>query len=105
MKLVKVSMPDGSEWGISTMIVAYDRARFIMEEDLNLTPSHKDYFKKFEEEVQFTLLHLDVLIEWVNVHMTWDEVSPMAFCLKEPNEKNYYREWEKADKTLVDTPC
>ena len=95
-QIIKITMPDGSIWGVPAKVVAEDRANFYRDEDgedlLRAAVQHTRRLKdeatqqrKFKEERDYVLSAEGdfALLHWAESNMDWADVEAHAFKLQD----------------------
>jgi hypothetical protein len=96
---LRVEMDDGSWWDVPTKIIASSRATSLAEA---AESSRKDsFFEAFRQAYEETLMNEEILIDWAESHLTWDEVHDFAKIVRAPNVSNYAIGWKTGMKMLV----
>lgn len=95
---LQVEMRDGSWWNVPASIVATDRAEKIVSSD-----SDVEHFVKIFTD---TLKSEEILIQWAEEMMSWEDVRPLARLFKDEKDEHlspssYESDWKHGMKQLV----
>ena len=95
-KMLHVTMPDGSVWGVPVYIIARNRAEHYSHEfDFDVERSlQEDTLPAFEDDYEIT--------DWAEGHMNWEDVEKYAFLVKPaPTDSDFQEGWCNGDKEVV----
>lgn len=93
---LRVEMDDGSWWEVPAKIIASSRASSIV----NVITSNED-LEKFLNLFQETIKSEEMLIDWAEERMTWEEVSSFARLVRPPRDTHYQSNWKNGAKQVV----
>jgi hypothetical protein len=96
MKMLRVTMPDGSQWDVPVEIIANNRAKAYAEE------FHGDVQSSLDEDT-LPLFESDPyeVEDWAANQMNWTDVSAHAQCHK-PSEVDWQEGWVNGEKEVVE---
>ena len=101
-KLLAITLPDGSVWGVPVEIIARNRA--------------KDYAGEFNGDVEFSMREDTVPLfqdedseirDWASNNMNWSDVEAHAIKLKDANKltnDDFEEAWANGEWEIVDRP-
>lgn len=89
-KFIKVDMPDESIWLVPCKIIAEDKAKYYSE---SYNESYEDIYKE-------TMDDFDLLIDWGENNIDWDDIKEYAKCIR-TGKSNI--DWCNAEKRLVES--
>lgn len=95
MKVLRITMPDGSKWDVPAKLVAANRARFYAEKG-------DDY----EGEFDFAMGDEYTLRDWAAGNMDWSDVEAEARKVSERvlEPVDYQEGWVNGDKEVLEAP-
>jgi hypothetical protein len=93
-------MPDGSMWELSASIVADNRANYHL--DNSPEPDIDAEFNTYDRIFFETISDEDLLIDWAEGNMTWDEISEFAVKVEDSYDMDYHEGWATGMKLLVE---
>jgi hypothetical protein len=92
MKVICVTMPDGSHWAVPAKIVAHQRATYYAQKG-----------DSYHEEYGYTMSQDDELLDWAANNMNWDDVRGDAWPLPARDKPVDYQEgWANGDKQVIE---
>jgi len=96
VKVLRVTMPDGSQWDVPVEIIARNRAehyvdRFNGDIDLAMKDT-REFFDSHNYEVS----------DWGANNMDWKDVKPYAKMVTSPDEVDYEEGWVNGDCDVVE---
>lgn len=93
MKVLRITMPDGSEWEVPASIIAKHRASYYGE-----TEGPEGYRKEYEHAMKSN----DELLDWAPNNMDWKDVSEHAKQVLPPNppEVDFQEAWLNGPKEI-----
>ena len=97
MKVIRVTMPDGSEWEVPASVVAKSRAEYFSEYDEDCT---------YDEEYEFTIGSEFELKDWAENNMNWEDVREFSVqVVKGELMKNvdYQKGWMNGVKKFMES--
>jgi hypothetical protein len=97
MKLLVITMPDGSQWGVPVDIIANNRAlHYAHEFDGNLQRSlDEDTRPLFESD--------DYAIEdWAANNMNWSDFDGCHYKIKDADPPDFQEAWVNGGKAVID---
>ena len=100
MKVLSITMPDGSIWHVPARPLAEERARYYACERYG----HAEGSAEFANEVEYSLATDVDLIDYVRNNMGWtaDLVRFGAQQVKPPKPVDYAQAWNEAEHELLD---
>ncbi|AMN31156.1 hypothetical protein [Clostridium perfringens] len=87
-KYIIIEMSDNSVWEIPASIIAENRAKYYETKDEN----YNDIFQE-------TLDDEELLIDWAENNLSWQEVFPHSKCIKQP-QVDYSDDWHNGEKNI-----
>jgi len=94
MKYVRVTMPDGSQWDIPAMYIAHHRAAYYASQETDTR-----YVTIYDNTLAFS----DLLFEWADNRMSWDEIRTVARrVVIEADIPLYQDAWPNALKEIIE---
>jgi hypothetical protein len=83
-----ITMPDGSEWVVPVSVIAADRAAYYAPRNHNgdLVASMAATLEEFDGDDE-------LIADWAQNNMGWDEVKAHAKQVKEPQPPDYEDGW------------
>lgn len=99
-KLLAMTLPDGSAWGVPVMMIAEDRAKHYSSEfggdvQRSLDEDTLPLFKADAFEIE----------DWAVNNMNWSDFDGHQVQLKAPAAPDFQQGWMDSDKTIVAKPC
>ena len=97
MKVLEITMPDGSVWGVPVDVIARNRAEnyageFGDDVGRSLAEDTGPLFDEDDYEIQ----------DWAANNMNWDDVAAHATKLREPPAPDYQEGWVNGEKRVVE---
>lgn len=99
-KVLRVEMPDGSEWDVPAEIIADNRASYYASLG-GLKPPTEAWDKVYKEDFEDTLQDDDLLLEWAANQMDWLEVEEHAIKVSEPTGADYQESWVNGRNRII----
>lgn len=94
--ILRITMPDGSQWDIPTIVVARHRARTYAHEFGN----NPDRSLK-EDTTPLFNENPSAIADWASNQMNWKEVKDFAVCTKNAPSVDFQEGWVNGEKVLV----
>lgn len=104
MKMLRVTMPDGSKWDVPAQIIAADRATYYADHDNPEGSSVEELAKTYREEFDYTMQHPSVIKDWSSNNMNWSDVQDKAVRVADPTTGDYQEGWMNGEKEIVEVP-
>lgn len=97
MKVLRITMPDGSEWEVPASIIAKHRASYYGE---------KEGPEVAKAEYAHTMKSNDELLDWAPNNMDWSDVKQHAKMVLPPNplECDFQEGWLNGDREIREVP-
>ena len=97
MKVLRITMQDGSEWEVPAEIIAKHRAAYYAE---------KEGPEVLEKEFQHAMKCDDELLDWAPNNMDWKDVAAHARQVLPPNppEIDFQEAWLNGPKEICEVP-
>jgi len=97
MKLLTVTMPDGSKWGVPVDMVARNRAAHYASEfdgdiERSLAEDTNLLFESDDYEIQ----------DWAVNNMNWSDFAGFQFKIKNADAPDFNEAWMSGDKQILD---
>lgn len=97
---LQVEMTDGSWWELPAKIIAYDRANYFSDK---VSGDSEAELREFTDVLNATILDEDLLIDWAEQNVKWDEVADFARLVRPTNRADSREEgWRTGMKQVVD---
>ena len=95
MKVLRVTMPDGSKWDVPAEEIAKHRASYYAVRDGN-----SDTFKR---EFDFAMSDNYELTDWAENNMNWEDVEAIAtrWIAPVPGDVDYREGWVGGHKEVI----
>ena len=110
VKVLRVEMPDGTEWDIPAEVIARNRTEYYSAgrgktyKDGKLVwqePSFKPGSKEWDEEWKQSMQD-DEIMDWAANNMDWKDVKEFAVRVpKKENPRKYDDDWTNAEMRVV----
>lgn len=99
MKVLRITMPDGSQWDVMADRIAHERAAHYANIETGKTSGkkHTDIYKR---EMAYTLENDDELMDWAANNMNWEDVQSCARMHK-AGTVDYQEGWINGEKQVV----
>lgn len=98
-KVLRITMPDGSEWDVPAEIIANSRATYYAEKDAGKAGNQK-YKAAHSKEFAYTMENDAELTHWAENNMNWEDVK--SFATKHKDGSTDYEEgWANCDKVVL----
>jgi hypothetical protein len=91
-RMIIITMPDGSTWGVPALVVAKDRAEHYREDGYN---EERDFALSESGESE--------LMDWAAGNMNWDDVKEHAFRIKprpDLTDDDFQEGWVNGEKEV-----
>lgn len=97
MKVLRITMPDGSEWEVPASLIAKHRAGYY---------EYNEQSTAYKNEFQATMQNDYTLLDWAPNNMDWSDVSAHAKQVMPPNppEVDFQEAWVNGPKEIRDIP-
>lgn len=92
MKVLRVTMPDGSVWEVPARIVAEDRAKYYSKK------REENYHEVFKETMDDDF----EIKDWASNNMNWDDVKELAKKVQDLPKVDYQEGWVNGEKEVLD---
>jgi hypothetical protein len=101
MKVIRVTMPDGSKWDVKHHLVVLLRATHYAYTAKGIKPGryHSD---EFEEEYEYGMKNPNELVDWAVNNLNWKDVSTIAKLVVDSSEPDYQEGWMNGPKEVLD---
>jgi hypothetical protein len=99
MKVIQVTMGDGSVWEVPAESIATNRARYYAERDTGTT-SGTEFDEAFDNEL--AVQDGEDIIDWAQNNTNWSDVQGEARMVKPPNETDFQDGWVNGDMRIVE---
>lgn len=101
--IIRVTMPDGSEWDVPADLVAHNRAD--SHASRLIGPIHgKAREAIYKMEKKYAFAHHNELIDWATNNMNWADVKTAATMHKDAAAVDYEKGWNNGDKRVIKVP-
>ena len=98
MKILKIEMPDGSQWGVPVEVIARNRATHYAHEfggdvERSLAEDTMPLFAEDDEEVK----------DWACGNMNWSDLESQAQKLQDAPAPDFQEAWMQGKKAVIDS--
>lgn len=97
MKVIQVTMGDGSVWEVPADLVAEPRARYYAEADAK---HGADFETAYQHELR--VQDADDIIDWAHNNINWSDVQDQAVMVKPPSATDLQDGWVNGEMRIVD---
>jgi len=98
MKVLRVTMPDGSKWDVPADAVARNRAKHYAD-----TKTHgASWQARFDDEYAYTMDEDDELVDWAKNNMNWSDVEVVAVRSAVPADVDFEEGWANGEMKVVE---
>lgn len=97
MKVLRITMPDGSEWEVPASLIAKHRAGYYEKDEDS---------KAYKNEFKHTMECDHELLDWAPNNMDWSDVAAHAKQVLPPNppEVDFQEAWLNGPKEIREAP-
>lgn len=96
MKYLKVTMSDGSKWGVPVSLIALSRATHYADEFGSVQESlDNDTLPLFESDPY-------EIEDWAANNMNWEDVSDHAVLIASAEDIDWQEGWLNGDKEIIE---
>ncbi len=99
-KVIRIVMPDQSQWDVPAELVAHDRAVYLATEETGEINGSK-HTECYNGEFAYTIGNHDELIDWAANNMDWDDVKSKA-TMHKAGSVDYQEGWVNGPKHVVE---
>ncbi len=93
MKVIRVTMPDGSVWQVPAEVVIQNRTDYYVQHDGESVR---------EEELRFVSENDYVLMDWARNNMNWEDVAGKAVMVKPAPSVDFNEGWCNGQMAVLD---
>ena len=101
MKVIRVTMPDGSKWDVPASHVAGNRAKYYASKVSN-DPFSFEFERERKCEHEYAMSDDSELIDWAANNMNWCDVRMFAKQHSPATEIDYQDGWCNGDKEVIE---
>ena len=91
MKVLRIVMPDGTEWDVPASVIAENKARWYAE----------DKGSNYQDKYDDTIVSEDKIIDWATNNMNWEDVERIATKVEVPITVDYQDGWVNGEKKVL----
>lgn len=101
-KVIRVTMPDGSEWDVPVELIAQNRAVYVAHPCIE-NGEGSSYDEIYDKEFQRIINNNSELIDWGVNNMEWDEdIKDYATPHTSPTNTDYQVGWVNGNKQIIE---
>ena len=100
MKVIRTTMPDGSDWDVPASLVANHRAEYYAQKETGQNHGAK-YVEEFNREYDYAMSDPCELFDWCRNNINWSDIKVHATKASE-SECDYEDGWSNGDKEIVE---